>query len=113
MTTITIEVPDELSEQLAREKARLPELLAQSLQHPRLAAYQYVLDFLASRPTPKQIAAFRPTSEMIERRRALVAREHAGEITAAEKSELDGYDRLEHLVVMMKTGNLPFLVSQL
>lgn len=114
MTSITIEVPDELSEQLSREKARLPELLAQSLHQPPLAAktYRYVLDFLASRPTPEEVAAFRPIPEMIERRRTLVEREHAAEITPTEKAELDEYDRLEHLVVMMKTGNLPFLVGK-
>jgi len=114
MTTITIEIPDELSEQLSAENGRLTELLELSLRHPPLPAqvYRYVLDFLASRPTPAEIAAFRPTPEMIERRGMLVGREHAGEITPAEKTELDEYDRIEHLVVMLKTGNLPFLVGK-
>lgn len=114
MTTLTIEVPNELAERLNQEKERLPELLVQCLHQPPLPvqAYRYVLDFLTSRPTPAEIAAFRPTPEMIERRRTLVAREHTGEITLTEKAELDEYDRLEHVVVMLKTGNLPFLVSK-
>lgn len=111
MSTITIEVPDELSERLSYEKARLPELLAQSLHQPPLSAktYRYVLDFLASDPTPEQIAAFGPTPEMSERVKILLARERANEITPTEKAELDDYEHLEHLMVMAKAGSLPYL----
>lgn len=65
MTTITIEVPEELSERLSSERARLPELLEQCLHQPPLSAktYRYVLDFLASDPTPEQIGAFGPTQK--------------------------------------------------
>lgn len=69
MPRIILEVPEELSEQLAQIGDRLPELLALSLQQPALPAhiYRYILNFLASNPTPQQIADFRPTSEMHER----------------------------------------------
>jgi hypothetical protein len=52
MATVTIEVPDELSELIAQAGDRLPELLAQSLREPTLPAhiYRYVLDFLAGSP---------------------------------------------------------------
>src|SRR5215213_3577940 len=108
MATVTIEVPDELSELVAQAGDRLPELLARSLREPTLPAhvYRYVLDFLASRPTPDQLAAFGPTSEMVERLRTLLGRESDGEITPAERIELDEYERLEHLLVMIKSGNL-------
>ena len=111
MTTITIEVSDELSERLSSEKARLPELLAQSLNQPPLSAktYRYVLDFLASDPTPEQIAAFGPTPEMADRVRALLAKERINEITPAEQAELNDYEHIEHLVVMAKAGALPYL----
>ncbi|MCA1992910.1 MAG: hypothetical protein LDL41_12875 [Coleofasciculus sp. S288] len=110
---ITIEVPEELSEQLAQIGDRLPELLRLSLQQPPLPAhiYRYILNFLASKPTPQQIAAFRPTSEMQERLRTLLARSRAGELTATEQKELDEYERIEHLVIMLKAGNLPYLTS--
>jgi hypothetical protein len=73
--------------------------------------YRYILDFLASGPTAEQIAAFAPTPGMIERRMALVEREKRGGITQAERTELDEYDRIEHLMVMIKTDNLPFLTG--
>jgi hypothetical protein len=108
MATVTIEVSDELSELVAQAGDRLPELLAQSLKEPTLPAhvYRYVLDFLAGRPTSEQVAAFGPTLEMVERLRTLLGRESSGEITPAEKAELDEYERLEHLMVMIKSGAL-------
>ena len=74
MATITIEVPDELSEQLAQLGARLPDLLRQCRQQPVLPAnvYRYILD-LTSQPTPEQIAAFRPTPEMQQRLQSLLS----------------------------------------
>ena len=113
MTTVTIEVPDELSELIAQAGDRLPELLARSLREPTLPAhvYRYVLDFLASGPTSEQVAAFGPTPEMTGRLRALLERESSGKITPAEKAELDEYERLEHLMLMIKAGNLRHLTG--
>jgi hypothetical protein len=113
MARVTIEVPDELSELVAQAGDRLPELLARSLREPTLTAhvYRYVLDFLASRPSPEQVAAFGPTPEMADRLRILLDRESKGEITPAEKAELDEYERLEHLMVIIKSGNLQHLAG--
>lgn len=113
MVKITLEVPDELSEQLVQLGERLPELLALSLEQPPLPArmYRYILDFLASKPTSEQILAFRPTSEMQQRLQTLLKRSKAGELTAIEQVELDEYERIEHLVVMLKAGNLANLTK--
>ncbi|OKH54480.1 hypothetical protein NIES2130_28310 [Scytonema sp. HK-05] len=109
MAKITLEVPDELTDQLAQIGDRLPELLALSLQQPPLPAriYQYILGFVASLPTPEQILAFRPTPEMQTRLQTLLVRSKAGEITPSEQRELDEYERIEHLIVMLKAGSLP------
>lgn len=113
MSTITIEVPEELSGLVAQFGDRLPELLAEIAQNPALPAhtYRYVLNFLANNPSAEEIAAFGPTLEMSERLRTLVGREKAGEITAREKAELDEYEHLEHLMVMIKSGNLRYLAN--
>jgi hypothetical protein len=113
MPRITLEVSEELSQQLAQVGDRLPELLALSLQQPAVPAqvYRYILDFLASNPTPEQIAEFKPTPEMQERLRTLLTRSQAGELTSTELQELDEYERIEHLIVMIKAGNLPYLTS--
>ena len=106
MATVTIEIPGELSELIEQAGARLPELLARSLREPALPAhvYRYVLNFLASRPSPEQVAAFGPMPKTVERLRTLPGREAGGETAPAEKAELDEYERLEHLMVMIKSG---------
>ena len=111
MAKITLEVPDELSEKLLQMGDRLSELLALSLQQPPLPAriYRYILDFLASKPTPEQILAFRPTTEMQERLKTLLTRSKTGELTPTEQQELDEYERIEHLIVMLKAGSFPYL----
>ncbi|MGL6345004.1 MAG: hypothetical protein ACRC80_38350 [Waterburya sp.] len=114
MAQITIEVPDELSKKLVQLGDRLPELLALSLQQPAIPAhiYRYIIDFLASEPTPEQIINFRPTPEMQERLSILLNRSQGGKLTFTEQKELDEYERIEHLIVMLKSGNLPYLTKQ-
>lgn len=111
MPKITLEVSEELSKQLASVGDRLPELLALSLQQPPLPAhiYRYILTFLTSNPTPEQIAVFSPTPQMQERWRNLLKRSKAGELTEQERVELDEYERIEHLIIMLKASNLPHL----
>jgi len=111
MRTITLAIPDDLADQLARIGDRLPELLALSLRQPAMPAFIYreILAFLAGNPTPAQIAAFGTTPEMRQRLETLIERERAGTLTAAEEAELAEFEQIEHLVVMIKAGALPFL----
>ena len=73
--------------------------------------YRYIIDFLASDPTTEQIADFGPTSEMTARLKTLLARGTAGELAHIERIELDEYELIEHLIVMIKAGNLPFVAN--
>ena len=109
MPKITLEVSEELSQQIAQiGNERLPELLALSLQQPAIPTqvYQYILNFLASNPTPQQIAEFKPTPEMQDRLRTLLAHNKASDINPRELKELDEYERIEHFIVMIKASNL-------
>ncbi|MBD2605545.1 hypothetical protein H6G81_13640 [Scytonema hofmannii FACHB-248] len=108
MAKITLEVPEELLQQLASLGDRLPELLALSLQQPPLPAhiYRYILNFIASNPTPEEIAAFSPTPEMQQRLRTLVERSLLNKITELERIELDDLNKIEHLIIMLKAGNI-------
>lgn len=111
MPTITIEVSEELSEQIAQLGDRLPEYLALSLRQPAVPThiYRYILDFLSSNPSPEQIAEFKPTLEMQERLQLLLSRSKADQITPNELKELEEYEQIEHLLIMIKSGNLRYL----
>ncbi|MEM8642251.1 MAG: hypothetical protein AAGG51_26065 [Cyanobacteria bacterium P01_G01_bin.54] len=114
MATITINVPDELVPQLNALGERLPTLLQQCLRAPLPNhVYHHILTFITSRPTPEQIAAFRPTPEMQNRLRFLLDRNQTGTLTPTEAAELNEYERIEHLIVMLKIGNLPYLTTSL
>jgi len=43
----------------------------------------------------------------------LLTRSKAGKLTPTESKELDEYERIEHLIVMIKTGNLAYLSNNL
>jgi hypothetical protein len=98
-------------EQIAPIRDQLPDLLRRCLQPSAVPTqvYRYVLDFLASQPTPEQIANFRPTAEMQGRMQYLLSRSQEGQLTEDERQELDEYERIEHLIIMIKAGNLPYL----
>ena len=111
MRTITLTIPDDLADQLAQIRDRLPEILALSLRQPAMPAHLYreILAFLADNPTPARIAAFGPTLEMRQRLETLLDRARAGTLTAAEEAELTEFEQIEHLMVLIKAGVLPFL----
>jgi hypothetical protein len=56
-----------------------------------------------------QIAEFFPTPQMQQRLKALLERSQAGSLTAAEQYESDEYEKIEHFVILLKTGNLQYL----
>jgi hypothetical protein len=113
MATLTIEIPDDLMERLDPIRDQLPELLRRCLQPSVLSAqvYRYILDFLASQPSPDAVAAFRPTPTMQDRLRYLLGRSDDGTLTPEESQELDEYERIEHLIILLKAGNLPYLAN--
>ncbi len=104
MTELTIQISDELAERLKPLHSRLPELLSQLLDaaNPASAslaiatanlqeipqAYLEVLDFLITRPTPQDIAAFKVSPEAQEYLRSLLAKNRKGTLTDSEVAEL-------------------------
>ncbi len=51
--------------------------------------------------------AYAPPPEVADRLHTLVEREQAGTISTTETAELDELERIEHLVILLKTGALP------
>ena len=76
---------------------------------PPARAYEEVVDFIAAGPSSGKIVAFRPSEESRLRVADLVRREKAGELSAAEVSELDHYLQLEHLMRLAKARAAQYL----
>lgn len=68
----------------------------------RLSAYDEVLEFLTSTPTPQQIIAFRPSETTQTRINLLLEASRDGRLTKEEQAELDEFEQLEHLMRRLK-----------
>jgi hypothetical protein len=115
---LTIQIPDELAERLEPLHSRLPQLLwllldadvQQTSEQPKVNAqtveisevYQEVLDFLIKRPTPEEIIAFKVSSQVQMQLEALLEKNRSASLTQMELAQLDVYEQLEHLMILLK-----------
>ena len=67
-----------------------------------LKVYEEVVNFIAAGTTPHNVIAFRPSESAQIRVDDLLAREKVGELSSAERSELDHFLQLEHLMRLAK-----------
>src|SRR5262245_20150426 len=120
MAELTIRLPDELAQRLEPLQDRLPELLTRLVEalspcavsadvlslvaHPTDAplAFAEVLDFLLNRPTPEGIVAFKVSPAAQARIRALLDKNREATLNTTEAAELDLYEQLEHLMMLLK-----------
>ncbi|MDQ3650288.1 MAG: hypothetical protein M3458_08470 [Acidobacteriota bacterium] len=65
-------------------------------------AYEEVIDFLAAGTSPGNLVAFQPSEEARRRVTYLIEQEKSASLTPEEKSELDHYMQLEHLMRLAK-----------
>ncbi len=115
MAQITLDLPEDLAQALTQQGDRLPALLTQALNNqPALPAhlYRYILEFLTSHPTPEEIANFHPTPEMVDRLQTLLDQNRSGKLTPTGIQELEEFERIEHIIVMLKSSNLSYLQSE-
>ncbi|MDQ2798208.1 MAG: hypothetical protein M3Y13_01020 [Armatimonadota bacterium] len=70
-------------------------------------AYEEVIDFIAGGNTPEAVVAFRPSEAARARVADLLMREKSEGLNAEEKSELDHYAHLEHLMRLAKARARP------
>jgi hypothetical protein len=61
-----------------------------------------VAHFLAHHPSPEQIVAFHPSSEVAERAYELISLERGDSLTEEERKELESYLVIEYLMELVK-----------
>jgi hypothetical protein len=112
-TTVNLNVPDEwaqqpltpeilpalLQEALSAHLAKLAEPLTSNGGHP---VYRDIVDFLSASPTPEQIIAFKLSRQAQERLEDLLWKNREEELALAERTELDVYLQLSHLMTLLK-----------
>ncbi len=115
---LTIQIPDELAGRLEPLQSRLPELLwllldidgEQPKEQPKLntqtveipEVYQEVLDFLIKRPTPEEIITFKVSARAQIHLQELLEKNRTGSLSQMELAQLDVYEQLEHLMILLK-----------
>ena len=115
MTTITLEVPDDLAQRLTAERERLPEMLRWALAQwpPRMAqrpasslsptlAFDEMIEFLATHPTLEQILAFRISPRAQARLAELLEKNREDRLTESEGAELDWYEYVHDIMTRLK-----------
>lgn len=65
-------------------------------------AWDELLDFLLTAPTPQQIVEYRASGILQERARYLLDRNRSGHLTEEEQNEIEELSRSNHFVIMLK-----------
>ena len=109
---ITLQVPEELAQELQRHQNQIVEILERGLTYvnsDQPVFYQdenNIIEFLASQPTPEQVLALKPSPELQTRVNELITHSRGQKLTASDEAELSRYLTLEHLVRLAKAHAL-------
>jgi hypothetical protein len=77
-----------------------------------MKAYEEIIEFIASGTTPDTLVAFRPSAATKRRVSALIEQEKTSSLSADEKSELDHYMQLEHLMRLAKARAHQYVANE-
>ena len=67
-----------------------------------MKAYEEVIEFIAAGTSPNKLIAFEPSDVVKDRVADLICKEKTSVLSSDEKSELDHYMQLEHLMRLAK-----------
>ncbi len=105
MTTMTIEMPENLAQRLVPMQDRMIEIIELGMRElipDRQDHYIDVIDFLAGGPSSTEIVGLQASPDMQERIADLLDKNRGGTITGREVAELDRYEQLDYLITLIK-----------
>jgi hypothetical protein len=117
MSTITVELPDDLAAQidpatlslllreLVTHKATKLHALEQSAEQPP-PLYHEITEFLATSPTAEQILAFKISAVTQARLDDLLDTHREASLSPEERAALDLYCALNHVIIQLKARAL-------
>jgi hypothetical protein len=113
MVQLTMQLPEDLAVRVQPMSQWLPTILRISLMGFRttaISAATELVNFLTLNPTPQEFLSYHVSVNSQERLQRLLTLNEAGLLAEAERNELDELEKLEHLVITLKTQfahNLP------
>ncbi|MEK6286949.1 MAG: hypothetical protein AABO57_14515 [Acidobacteriota bacterium] len=75
-------------------------------------AYEEIIEFIAAGTTPDTVVSFRPSPATKTRVSELIHQEKTTGLSAEEKSELDNYMQLEHLMRLAKARAHQYVANE-
>jgi hypothetical protein len=81
------------------------------MSNAAIPSYLEIIDFIAAGTTPQAVVDYRPSAEAQQRVADLIARQKEGVLSPEEKSELDHFMDLEHILRMAKGRARQILTS--
>lgn len=81
------------------------------MSNAAVPSYLEIIDFIASGSTPQAVVDYRPSPEAQNRVAELIQREKEGALTSEEKSGLDHFMDLEHILRVAKARARQILAS--
>jgi len=86
-------------------------ILGSVVSNAAIPSYLEIIDFIANGTTPQAVADYRPSPEAQRRIAELIAQEKEGSLSVEEKSELDHFMDLEHILRVAKARARQILAS--
>jgi hypothetical protein len=108
MSTVTIEVPDELAEVIANHQKEAARILASRFRNRSATSFSVfdgeaeIYRFMADRPTPEQILELKPSPRFQRRIDQLLAKSKSAGLDSQEADEWRRFQVLTHVVRVAK-----------
>lgn len=81
------------------------------MSNAAIPSYLEIVDFIAAGTTPQTVVDYRPSPKAQQRLAELISREREGSLSPEEKSEIDHFMGLEHILRMAKVRARQILKS--
>jgi predicted nucleotidyltransferase len=108
MVKLTIEIPEELAENLKPWSNKLPELLTEIIAKKRNSSpkynqvYEEFIYFLGQQPSQEEIINFKVSPETQARIALLLEKNRENSLNLEKKAELAIYEQFENMVILLK-----------
>jgi hypothetical protein len=103
---MTLQVPEELAERIRPLRSWLATILELSLVGYRTTATATateVIEFLSHEPSPREVLTYHASERSQTRLQRLLALNEAGLLSEEEARELEELQKIEHILVMLKS----------